>query len=125
MLNPYQKYQEQSVATMTQGELLVKLYDTCAKRLSQAVLYIEEKDMPRANEAMQKAQKILNHLNATLDMQYEISHNLAALYEYFLRLIIQANVRKDSAPLKEIIPMVSSLRDTFKEAERIVHKSRA
>ena len=26
-LNPYQKYQQQSVMTMTQGEMLTKLYD--------------------------------------------------------------------------------------------------
>ncbi|MFT3951790.1 MAG: flagellar export chaperone FliS [Oscillospiraceae bacterium] len=125
MLNSYQKYQEQSVATMTQGELLIKLYDTCSKRLSQGVLFIEEKNPQKANEVLQKAQNILHHLDATLDRSYAISANLSALYDFFIRQIIHANVRKDAEALQEIIPMIDALRDTFREAEKIVHKNRA
>lgn len=126
MTNPYQKYQQQSVTTMTQGELLVKLYETCSKRMNAGVYYIDEmKDYPKANENLQKAQKILNHLNATLDRNYEISNNLSALYDYFIRVVVEANVKKKTETLKEIIPMVDDLGASFKEAEKIVHRQNA
>ena len=32
--NPYQKYQQQSIMTMTQGEMLIKLYDEVNKQLN-------------------------------------------------------------------------------------------
>lgn len=123
MTNPYQKYQQQSVQTMTQGELLVKLYETCSKRMNAGVYFIdEEKDYDKANENLQKAQKILNHLNATLDRKYEISQNLSALYDYFIRVLVEANIKKKTDTLKEIIPMIDGLGQSFKEAEKIVHR---
>lgn len=125
MANPYQKYQEQAVMTMTQGELLVKLFETCSKRLNAGVYYIEQKDFEQANINLQKAQKILNHLSATLNFDYEISGNLYSLYDYFVRQIVKGNIRKDVEPIKEVIPMIDTLGATFKEADKLVHKQRA
>ena len=119
--NPYMQYQEQSIMTMTQGELVVKLFDGCLKQLNSAVYYLEEKQYDKANTSLQKAQRIVNYLDASLDMKYEISENLHALYEYFARLIVRANIRKQTEPIKEIIPMIDGLRDSFKQAERKIH----
>lgn len=124
-LNPYKKYQQQSVQTMTQGELLNLLYETCSKRLNAGVMYIEEKKYDLANENLQKAQKILNYLNNTLDREYEISSNLSSLYDYFIRQIIDGNVHKNAEVIKEVIPMIDDLGKTFKEAEKIARKQRA
>ena len=33
--NPYKQYKEQSIMTMTKGELLVRLYEECSRRLNQ------------------------------------------------------------------------------------------
>ena len=71
-VNPYQKYQQQSVMTMTQGEMLLKLYDETIKQLSAAEIFMGEGSIEKTNQALQKAQKIVNHLRATLDFQYEI-----------------------------------------------------
>ena len=116
-LNPYQKYQQQSVMTMTQGEMLTKLFDEVIKQLYAAKQFNLEKNYEAANTASQKAQKILRHLNATLDFQYEVSGNLSALYEYFVRCLIQANLHKENEPIEEIIPMIEELRDTFVQAD--------
>ena len=67
---------------------------------------------------MQKSQKILNYLRSTLDFQYEISNQLSALYDYFVRQVIAANVRKDAAPLDEVLTMIRELRDTFAQAAK-------
>lgn len=116
--NPYEAYRQQSIMTMTQEEMLIKLYDEALKQLTLGKKYITEKDISKTNETLQKAQKILSYLKATLDFQYEISNNLASLYDYFIRLIISANIQKDCAPLDEVIPMVEDLRQTFAEAAK-------
>ena len=105
-VNPYQQYQRQSVMTMTQGEMLTKLYDEVIKQMS------------GANNALQNAQRILFYLKSTLDFKYEISGNLDALYDFFIERIVQANLKKDAAILDEIIPMIEDLRDTFVQADR-------
>lgn len=117
--NPYDVYKQQSILTMTQGEMLNKLFEEIVKQLSCAQLYIEEKDVGKANQALQKAQRILNHLRATLDFQYDVSNNLAALYDFFIQKIIQANIKKDAGPIQEILPMIQDLQATFIQADKI------
>ena len=113
-LNPYQKYQQQSVMTMTPGEMLTRLFDELIKQLSAFKEFNSQ-----ANDALQRAQRILRHLDATLDRQYEVSHGLSALYDYFIRRTVEANLRKDDAPIDEILPMVTELRDSFIQADRL------
>lgn len=105
--------------TMTQGEMLVKLYDEAVKQLSGAALYIKEKDYAKANVALQKTQRILNYLTSTLNFKYDISNNLAALYDFFNAQIVKANIHKDATLLEEITPMIAELRDTFAQADRL------
>ena len=117
-VNPYQQYQRQSVMTMTQGEMLTKLYDEVIKQMSGAKICLTEKDLSAVNNALQKAQRILFYLKSTLDFKYEISGNLDALYDFFIERTVQANLKKDAAMLDEIIPMIEDLRDTFVQSDR-------
>lgn len=123
-LNPYQKYQQQSVMTMTPGEMLTRLYDELIKQLSAFKEYNSQKDYSHANDALQRAQKILRHLNATLDFKYEVSSGLSSLYDYFIRRTVEANLHKDDAPVDEILPMITELRDSFIQADRLARHGR-
>lgn len=118
--NQYQRYKQQSVMTMTQGEMLLKLCDEVLKQLNFGISSIEKKDYVSSNNALQKSQRIINHLRATLNFKYDISNNLDALYEYFVSKIIEANVKKNVTPLNEILPMVEEIRDSFAQADRTV-----
>lgn len=118
VLDPYQKYQQQSVMTMTQGEMLTKLYDEIIKQLSAAQQFLAQENPEEVNKALQKAQRILAHLQITLDRKYEISESLDALYDYFIRRIIDANLHKDATPIEEVLPMIVDLRETFIKADR-------
>ena len=117
-VNPYQKYQQQSVMTMTPGEMLLKLYDEVITQLSAVRQFNDEKDVPAANAALKKAQRIITYLNQTLDFQYEISGSLSALYDYFLRRLVEANIHKDNGPIDEVLPMILELRETFAQADK-------
>lgn len=113
MVNAYQQYKNQSVMTMTQSEMLIKLYDELITQLSRASNAITEKKIPDANDALQRSQRIINYLRATLDKKYSISDNLDALYEFFGKSLFQANIKKDVNTINEIIPMICELRDAF------------
>ena len=79
----FQQYKQQSINTMTQGELLLLLYDELYKRLSQAEIMLDKQDYPVFEASVQRAVDIIAYLDGTLDRQYPISKNLAQLYEYF------------------------------------------
>lgn len=118
--NPYSQYKEQSLMTMTQEEQIIQLFEGCVKDLNYAKVYIEDKKYDMANTYLQKAKKIIRYLDECLDHKYEISQNLAALYDYFARRIVDANIKKDVEILDEITPMIAELGDSFKQAYKIV-----
>ena len=117
-VNPYQRYQQQSVMTMTPGEMLLKLYDEVITQLTAVRQFNEEKDYEKSNASLKKAQRIIRYLDQTLDPQYEISGSLSALYDYFIRRLVEANLHKDNGPIDEVLPMVTELRDTFAQADK-------
>ena len=121
-INPYEAYQKKSVMTMTPGEMLSKLYDKVIKELSAAKIDLDKKALhlyAKIDDSLQKAQTVLKYLKTTLDFKYDIAKNLDMLYDYFISQIMQAYVHKDSAPLEEIIPMISELQRTYEKADKL------
>ena len=116
--NPYQKFMEQSVSTMTPAQLLVALYDKSEQELKKSIYYIENKDFENANQSLQKVRKIVGMLDGSLKMKYDVSNNLSALYDYFRTRIVEANVKKDVEIVKELIPFFTELKETFTEITR-------
>lgn len=111
--------------TMTQGEMLTALYDGLIKQLHMAKIAHESKNISAVNQSLQKSQAILIHLKQSLDMKYPISENLLALYDYFLEVIVQANIKKDISKLDEIATMIAELRDTYMQADRNIRSAEA
>ncbi|MBD5139614.1 MAG: flagellar export chaperone FliS [Ruminococcus sp.] len=117
--NPYQKFMQQTVTTMTPGQLVVALYDKAITELNKAVYYIEEEpSIPKAHNAIIRVLDIVDTLDAHLKEKYEISKSLAAMYQYFRENLTRANVKKDAAILKELIPFFKEIRDAFAEAAK-------
>lgn len=119
MKNPYSQYKENSVKTASPQELTLMLYNGALKFINQGKLFIEQKNIPSANESLKRAQDIIDELNLTLDMNYDLSHNLRSLYTYILEKLLEGNLTKSIQPLDEAIEMVTELRDTWKEAMRL------
>ena len=116
-LKGYQQYKEQSIATMTQEELLLLLYDELVKRLMQAELALDKK-YPLFEASVQRGIEIIDYLDSTLDRKYEISHNLGRLYEYFDYELGRAKIGRRKEPLTGVKIKAAELRDAFREAAR-------
>lgn len=120
MQNPYARYKEQSVMTMTQGDMINLLFDETVNRLNKGLYCLETRNYEGSNTHFKKAQAIITHLSSTLDYQYEVSQGLDALYEYFNHQILQANIKKDPEPVTEILPMIVELKEAFAQADKQV-----
>lgn len=114
--NPYAKYREQAINTATPEELTLMLYDGCIKFINISKVAIEEKNNSLANTNIQKAQNIISELMVTLNMDIEVSKSLMALYDYYNRRLVEANIKKDIDILEEVKIFITDLRDTWKEA---------
>lgn len=125
MLNPYEQYKKNSVITMTKGELLLMIYDELIKKLNYSVLLIERKDYEESKKNLDKCKKIINHLMATLDEQYEISQGLNELYFFFNKELIKASCFNDAKYINEILPIIKDLRNTWAEADKIAKSSKS
>lgn len=114
-MNPYLKNQ---IETSSPEQILVLLYDGAIKFLNQAKIGIENKDIELTHNNLIKAQNIISELRDTLDMEIggELANNLYALYNYFNRRLVQANIKKEIEPVDEVLEHLRGLRDTWKQA---------
>lgn len=115
-LNPYNQYKNTSVQTASPEQLVIMLYDGAIKFLNQAKTAMNAGNIQDANGKIGKTQDIIAELMIALNMDYEISHSLYSLYEYFNRRLIEANIKKDSELLDEVLNHLSELRQTWTEA---------
>ena len=113
----YQHYKEQSINTMTQGELLLLLYDEVVKRLTMAELALEKQNYPLFDASVQRGSDIVHYLDSILDRKYPISKELAQMYEYFTYELSRAKIGRNAEVIGHIKKLTMELRDAFRQAD--------
>lgn len=116
LANPYLQYKQNSVQGARPGELTLMLYSGLVKNLKQAIEAIDNSDINTANSTLIRSQEIVAYLNQTLDQSFEISQKLSALYEFMVRRLIEANLKKDPEIIREVLGLAEELRDTWQQA---------
>ena len=114
----YQRYREDSLSTMTPGELLLLLYDELVKRLTLAELELSKENYPTFEATVNKSLDIIRYLDDTLDRRYPISRNLDRLYDYFGYELSRVKAGRNSTELTRVKGMVTELRDSFRKADK-------
>ncbi|WHY71586.1 flagellar export chaperone FliS [Fictibacillus enclensis] len=117
--NPYQSYQNNSVQTASPGELTLMLYNGCLKFIQLSKQAIQHKNIQEKNTNCLKAQKIIQELMVTLNMDASVSGTLLPMYDYLNRRLIEANIQSNVEILDEVEGLVKELRDTWKEVIQI------
>ncbi|OGH02410.1 MAG: flagellar export chaperone FliS [Candidatus Lambdaproteobacteria bacterium RIFOXYD1_FULL_56_27] len=114
---PFQAYQQTSVQTSSQKQLIVMLYDGMHRFMSQAIGAIEAGEVEAAHQNLHRTGKILLELLATLreDKGGEVAQNLKKLYVYCYEQIVIANLKKDAELVREIQKVIGNLREGWKE----------
>lgn len=114
----YQQYKEQSLNTMTQGELLLLLLDELVKRLLRGDMALEEQNYPLFEASIDRCIDIIRYLDDTLDRKYEISRQLHRLYDFFCYDLNRVKLGRNKTELDRLRPMITDLRDTFRTVEQ-------
>ena len=114
----YQQYKQQSINSMTPGELLLLLYDELVKRSTLASIALNKQDWPTFEGAMERCIDIVNYLDETLDHQYPISRDLSRMYDFFTYHMGRIKIGRNKRELERLIPMLTDMRDAFRDAEK-------
>lgn len=124
-MNPYLKtYKENSILTASPEQILLMLYDGAISFLNRAKIHMQEKDNEQTNFCIIKAERIIAEFMNTLnfDVGGELANNLYSLYNYLYNRLIEANIKKDSEILDEVLNHLQNLRTTWDEAIKINNK---
>ena len=114
----YQQYKQQSINSMTSGELLLLLYDELVKRSTLAGLARDKQDWPLFEASLDRCVDFVNYLDDTLDRQYPISQDLSRMYEYFTYQLGRIKIGRNKKELERLRPMLADMRDAFHTAEK-------
>lgn len=114
--NAAEVYKKQQVMTATPEALTLMLYNGCLKFIKEGLEALDEKNYENANIFFQKAQNIISEFRVTLNMDYEISHQLLPLYNYAYDRLVEGNMKGDPAIIKEADDIMLGLRDAWSGA---------
>lgn len=114
--NAADAYKKQQVLTATPEALTLMLYNGCLKFIKEGVEALAEKNYENANVSFQKAQNIISEFRLTLNMDYEISHQLMSLYNYAYDRLVEGNMKSDPAIVAEATDIIVELRDAWAQA---------
>ncbi len=112
-INAAEAYRRNQILNAPPEQLTLMLYNGCLKFIDEGIKAVEEKNFENANVTLQKAQRIVSEFRLTLNMDYEISHQLMPLYDYVYDRLIDGNVKSDVNQLNEAKTIISELRDAW------------
>ena len=122
--NPLAAYRETRVKTASPGQLVVMLYDEAIKQSDTAIALLgpeskpKPEDIERINVALGKVQDVITELMASLDFDVggEIARDLFALYVWFGREMLEANIHKEVGRISAVRNMLAELRGAWADA---------
>lgn len=121
-----QAYRSNAVLTASPGQLVLMLYDGALRAMAIAREACErpETDVRRyeiINTQLLKAQNIIAELQDTLNPDAgdgQFAHEMQRLYDYYQRKLVEANMRKDPGPIRQVERLLGEVRDAWSEMLR-------
>lgn len=111
-----QQYRTAQVATADPARLVLMMYDGALRFAGQGRQAIEDGDVEKANAHLGRAQDIVTELTAVLNPEAgAIAENLQQMYDFIGSRLVEANVKKDVAPLAEAVGLLEELRETWRQ----------
>jgi len=119
-MNGIAAYQNSSVTTQSKERLIVLLYDGAIKFMNLAIKELQAGNYQAKGQYINKAQDIINELNAVLDMKAggEIATNLRKLYFFMYNRLSEANIKRDPQMIRDVIKLMEELNQSWKAIAR-------
>jgi flagellar protein FliS len=116
VMNAAEQYRRQQILNAPAEQLTLMLYNGCLKFIDDGRAFLADKNYEEANVNLQKAQRIISEFRLTLNMDYDISHQLFMLYNYIYDRLVEGNLKADIAQIDEARGLIGELRDAWVEA---------
>jgi flagellar protein FliS len=122
--NPWDSYRKVATQTATPGQLVLMMYDGAIRFLELSLTGFDYTDPGKFNETIsnniRRAQAIVSELNASLNMERggDVAMNFRRLYNYFDRRLQLANMKKQRAPIEEILGRLRVFRESWAQMLR-------
>lgn len=113
--NAYAAYNNSKILTASPAELTLMLYDGAIKFANMAIVAIEKDDVEKAHNNIRKTERIIVEFQTTLDHKYPVAKDFDAVYTYLIQRLREANLKKDSEILEEVLKHLRTMRDAWKE----------
>ncbi|MDA8333837.1 MAG: flagellar export chaperone FliS [Peptococcaceae bacterium] len=116
--DPTAVYRKNQVTTASPERIVLLLYDGALRSLRRGGGAMRRGDIQETGNNLCHAQEIIAALLGALDREAggSLAENMAALYNYILRLVARANVEKDPSPLEEAIVLLGEIREGWQGA---------
>lgn len=124
--NAYNAYKNNSVNYASKDQLLLMLVDGAVKFSKMGRQAIIDNNVKKAHDSIIRTQDIFYELMATLDVSKggNWAQGLMNIYDFIVRRLMEANIKKDINIMDEVIPLIQDVRDTWYEAEKIAKGAR-
>ena len=123
--NALSTYKETKIKTAGQGQLIIMLYDAAIRNLDEALFLLQTNDtgkrdpgkIEKTGKALVKTQEIISELMVSLDFDQggDIANNLFALYTWFNRELMEANITQDAKRISIVRSHIENLRNAWQE----------
>lgn len=119
MTNAYESYLDSMILSADPVELVSIMYGAALDAVGRARVALEQGDILTRSRQITKTSEILNELALSLDHARggDFSRNLAELYDYMQRRLIEANTRQAMAPLVEVAGLLTTLKSGWNECQ--------
>lgn len=120
----YNKYKTASVQSANREKLLLMLYEGAIKFTKKAIIAADNGDIQGRCENIGKSYDIVLELMNTLDFEVggEVAVNLEQLYMFITDELTRANITGKADHLKNVLKILETLHDGWKEAVEILKK---
>lgn len=108
---------ETAVENATPHRLIQMLFEGALDRIAQAKGAIARKDYESKAKLLNRVMDIIGSLRGSLDLEKggEVADNLAALYEFMVRRLLQASARNDVEILDEVAELLREVKSGWDE----------
>ena len=117
--NLLRSYRQVATQTAPPGQLVLMLYEGAIRFLERALTGFQLEDPVECNETISnniiRAQAILHELNVSLNMEAggEFSQTMRRLYNYLDVRLMESNLHKEPAGIREAADRLTTLRDAW------------
>jgi flagellar biosynthetic protein FliS len=121
-ISPTNKYLEASIATLSKEDLMVKIFDAVVLFTRKAIdkMQTEPNDIQGRHDLLRTAQRACAAAIDAIDFEVggELAESNAALYRFWYRELVQANMEGDVTRAAGVLPQMVTIRDAWAEAVR-------